>query len=88
MGAVDVHEVVVTEIASLLKEGGRPVPQLRDEDVLLETGLDSLGIAVLATRLEDSLGYDPFVKMDRPIYPQTVGELTEIYRRFAPSDNA
>ena len=52
--------------------------------VLLECGLDSLGFAILIARLEEELGYDPFTMMDEPVYPQTFGQLVEIYQRFAP----
>ena len=54
------------------------------ETVLLESGLDSLGFAILIARLEEELGYDPFTMMDEPVYPQTFGQLVEIYERFAP----
>jgi hypothetical protein len=53
-----------------------------DHLVLLESGLDSLGFAVLVTRLELSLGYDPFSLMEEPVYPQTLGEFVDIYDRF------
>lgn len=52
--------------------------------VLLESGLDSLGFAILVARLEEELGYDPFTMMAEPVYPQTFGELVAIYERFAP----
>lgn len=57
---------------------------LNDETVLLESGLDSLGFAILVARLEEELGYDPFVMMDEPVYPRSLGEFIEIYQRFAP----
>lgn len=58
-------------------------PQISSETVLLQSGLDSLGFAILVARLEEDLGYDPFTLMEEPIYPQTFGELVEIYERFA-----
>jgi acyl carrier protein len=51
---------------------------------LLESGLDSLGFAILVVKLEEELGYDPFVMMEDAVYPKTFGEFVEIYRRFAP----
>lgn len=84
----EVREIVTREVIALLDEGGIPRPNLHDEVVLLDTGLDSLGFAVLVTRLEDSLGFDPFAEMEEPAYPQTLGELTTIYSRFATSDHA
>lgn len=63
---------------------GTEVDVLVDETVLLESGLDSLGFAILVARLEEELGYDPFVMMDVPVYPRTLSEFVEIYQRFAP----
>lgn len=63
---------------------GTGIGVLTDETVLLESGLDSLGFAILVARLEEELGYDPFVMMDLPVYPRTLSEFIEIYQRFAP----
>lgn len=79
-----VREVIVEQMAVLLDEEGKSVPALTDEAVLLDSGLDSLGFAVLVTRLDDELGYDPFTLMDEVVYPRTLGDFVEIYERFAP----
>ena len=55
---------------------------LSDDLKLFDSGLDSLGFAVLVARLEEELGYDPFVLMEDPVYPTTMGEFVEIYQRF------
>lgn len=57
--------------------------QLTDGVVLLETGMDSLGFAVLVARLEQEFGYDPFVLLDSPVYPKTFLEFVNIYEQFA-----
>lgn len=80
-----VREAVIEEITALLEEDEKEVPVLQDSDVLLESGLDSLGFAVLVTRLEDTLGYDPFTEMDEPVYPQTLGEFVDVYATHAPA---
>jgi len=59
-----------------------PRCELTDDAVLLQTGMDSLGFAILVARLEQELGYDPFVLMDTPFYPKTFGEFVEIYSRY------
>jgi hypothetical protein len=61
------------------------IEDIADDTVLLESGLDSLGFAILVARLEEVLCYDPFVLMDRPVYPRTLSELVDIYHQFAPS---
>ena len=65
--------------------GMRADLDLNDNSVLLESGLDSLGFAVLVVRLEDTLGYDPFVLMSEPVYPRTFGEFLDIYMRYSPN---
>lgn len=62
----------------------RQPPRLSDESVLLETGLDSLGFAILVTRLEEELGYDPFTIATEAYYPQTFGEFVRFYGENRP----
>ena len=59
-------------------------PEFNDDTLLLETDLDSLGFAVLVTRLDERLGYDPFSLMDDAVYPATLKDFVEVYERFAP----
>lgn len=47
--------------------------------VLLETGMDSLGFAILVARLEDELGFDPFSEADEAYYPQTFQNFIDFY---------
>jgi acyl carrier protein len=80
----DVRDLILKELTALLEEAGLvEVPTLHDDDVLLDTGLDSLGFVVLVTRLEDALGYDPFTEMQEAVYPLTLGEFVQVYA--APS---
>lgn len=76
--------VVVRTLEDLLEEDGLDVPELTSATVLLETGLDSLAMAVLVTRLESRLGYDPFSMMSEAAYPRTIGEFVAIYDAHAP----
>lgn len=64
--------------------GGEISGDLLDSTVLLESGLDSLGFAILVAKLDEELGYDPFVLIDEPVYPRTLAEFVAIYERFAP----
>lgn len=61
------------------------VPELTDEVVLLESGLDSLGFAILVATLEEKLEFDPFTMMDEPFYPSTFGEFVSIYVKMDPN---
>jgi len=78
-------QVIRAALEELFEEDDLPVPELTDDLVLLETELDSLGFAVLVTRLEESLGYDPFSLMTEPVYPTTFGEFVAVYEQYAPN---
>ncbi len=78
------EKIIATMSEIAAETGGQIRPDLTDASVLLQSGLDSLGFAVLVARLEEDLGFDPFTMMDEPVYPQTLGELVSIYERFAP----
>ena len=64
---------------------GVSAPEIKNETVLLDSGLDSLGHAILITRLEEELGYDPFSISTEAYYPRTFGELVEFYRVNIPA---
>lgn len=64
----------------------KPPDSFTDDLVLLQSGLDSLGFAILVTQLENELGYDPFTMMEEAVYPSTFGEFVAIYERFAPAN--
>ena len=66
----------MTEVAALQKKSLAP---LDDGLPLLESGLDSLGFAILVARLEDKLGADPFASGEA--FPSTLGELIAFYDR-------
>lgn len=83
---MNTRTLIEKTFAELLAEAGAPArAALADDLVLLQSGLDSLGFAILITRLETECGYDPFTLMTEPYYPRTFGELVEVYERFAPS---
>lgn len=69
---------VVDEAGSSLRE------ELRDDTVLLESGLDSLGFAILVARLEEDLGWDPFTLSDEAVYPSTFGTFVAFYANNQP----
>ncbi|MFT8210423.1 MAG: acyl carrier protein [Symbiopectobacterium sp.] len=52
---------------------------ISDDIILLESGLDSLGFAILVALLEEELDFDPFQEMQDAVYPKTFGEFVGIY---------
>ncbi|MEP1447167.1 MAG: acyl carrier protein [Paraglaciecola sp.] len=53
------------------------------DTLLLESGLDSLGYAMLVAQLEEDLGYDPFSELAIETYPSTFAEFLSVYQRCA-----
>ena len=66
-------------------EKGEDAPELVDDTVLLETGLDSLGFAIFVSQLEDELGFDPFTLSQDAFYPQTFAEFVDFYDKYRPA---
>jgi acyl carrier protein len=64
--------------------GGASLPLLSDDLVLLESGLDSMGFAVLVVELEEILGFDPFSISEEAFYPSTFGEFVSFYEKHEP----
>ena len=57
---MSVRPVIEAEMRRVAVEHGRRLEPLSDDLVLLDSGLDSLGFAILVARVGDELGYDPF----------------------------
>ena len=74
-------DIIISKFDEALDQTSKEllIPELKDDSVLLETGLDSLGFAVLVALLEEELGFDPFQMIDEPVYPQTFGEFVRFY---------
>ena len=68
-----------------MQNNGQAVPALTSDTVLLDTGLDSLGFAILVTRLEEQLGYDPFSLSAEAYYPRTYQEFLDFYEKHQPA---
>lgn len=85
IGLATMKENILEVMLSVAEMTGSELCQeFNDDTVLLESGLDSLGFAILVARLEEEIGYDPFSMMDEPIYPRTFSEFVNIYEKLAP----
>jgi acyl carrier protein len=71
------------QMAEIAREQGKNLAPLSDDLVLLDTGLDSLGFAVLVARLEDRLGIDPFTASEDAQFPVTFGDFVKVYENGA-----
>jgi len=69
---------IVAIIEEVATEQGKSLA-LSDELGLIDTGLDSLCLAIIVARLEDRLGFDPYATADDTRFPTTVGEFIKFY---------
>jgi acyl carrier protein len=70
---------IIAEIQHVAREQNVTLPPLDDGLPLHNTGLDSLGFAILVARLEDELGVDPFTISDEVSFPLTIGDFVRAY---------
>jgi acyl carrier protein len=80
---MSVKLTIISEIQQIAKEQNRSLAPLSDDLVLLQSGLDSLGFAVLVARLEGELGIDPFTASDDVSFPVTLGDFVGAYENAA-----
>ena len=78
-----VRLTIMSQIEQVAQEQQVKLPPLSDTLVLLDSGLDSLGFAILVARLEDTLGFDPFTASDDVYFPVTLGDFIAVYENAA-----
>ncbi len=81
-----VFEMVAQEVRAILTERGDPFPELYPETPIYVSGLDSLDIAALTIQLNEHIGRVPEEELRH--YPQTLGQLAELYGRYQESPQA
>jgi acyl carrier protein len=72
---------IIAEIQHLAERENKGIPPLTEDLVLLDSGLDSLMIAIIVARLEETLGLDPFTDSDDIYYPVTLGDFIRAYEQ-------
>jgi len=80
---MSVKATVISQIQQIADDHRKSLPPLTDDLVLLDSGLDSLAIAILVARLEEALGCDPFTESDDVAYPVTLGDFIRFYEHAA-----
>src|SRR2546429_822910 len=76
---MSIKSTVISQIHQIAAEDEKKLPPLADDLVLLDSGLDSLAVAILVARLEETLGLDPFTESDEAFYPVTLGDFIRFY---------
>ena len=74
---MSVRVTVQSMFELVAKEQKRQLLPLTDDLLLLNSGLDSLSLALIVARLEDSVGFDPFATIER--FPVTFGDFVKLY---------
>jgi acyl carrier protein len=76
---MSVRLTIFEQMQQVAREHGKNLAPLKDDLMLADCGLDSLGFAVLVARLEDALGIDPFTAAEDAVFPVTLGDFVKVY---------
>ncbi len=80
---MSVKQAVLSQFQLVAREQKKRLAPLSDDLVLLDSGLDSLCVAIVVARLEDTLGVDPFSTAKDGDFPVTVGDFVKLYEDAA-----
>ena len=75
---MSVKQDVLAQFEQVATQQKKKLAPLDDDLVLLDSGLDSLCLAIIVARLEDALGVDPF-SADDSEFPVTLGDFVRLY---------
>ena len=81
-----IRSIITDQMTLIAARNRMALVPLSDDLALLESGLDSLCIAILVASLEDELGIDPFAGVGEISMPVTVGDLFTLYENAPVSD--
>jgi acyl carrier protein len=80
---MSVRQIILDHIVRIAEQQKKQLAPLTDDLPLLESGLDSLCVAVLVASLDDSLGFDPFDRDGDVAFPVTLGDFIGLYEHEA-----
>ena len=80
---MSIKSAVITEMQMIADEHGIDMRPPTDDLVLVESGLDSLALAILVARLEEKLGLDPFTAADDFPSIVTLEDFVRLYEDHA-----
>jgi hypothetical protein len=70
---------ILDQFAQVAEEQNKRLQPLTDDLPLLNSGLDSLCLAVVVARLEDVLRVDPLSSSADSTFPVTIGDFIKFY---------
>ena len=77
------RSIILSEIQRIGEQQNKTLPPLSDSVLLLESGLDSLCMAILVASLDDLLDVDPFNSEGDIEFPVTIGDFIALYDNVA-----
>jgi acyl carrier protein len=80
---MNIREKILSEMQKIAVEQNRERIPPTDDLLLIDSGFDSLGFAILVARLEDELGLDPFSSAENVGFPVTLGDFIRFYEQAA-----
>jgi hypothetical protein len=78
-----IRPTILAEMVRIGEQQGKTLPPLSDDLPLLDTGLDSLCLAILVATLDDLLALDPFSGDGPAVFPVTVSDFIAAYEHAA-----
>ena len=85
---MDIRSTVIATIRDVAARQEMVLAPLDDSLPLLDTGLDSLCMAIIVAQLEDDLDVDPFDADDDFVFPVTVGDFIALYENAVAQPQA
>jgi acyl carrier protein len=82
---MSVRSQILEQFIQVAQEQNKPLVPLDNDVPLLNSGLDSLCLAVIVARLEDVLHIDPFSTYEDAAFPVTVGDFVRFYENSVAS---
>jgi acyl carrier protein len=80
--ADSIRSIIITQFGQVAAEQRHTLLPLTGDRPLMETGLDSLGFAIVVARLEDALGLDPFSAAEDAQFPVTFDDFVQMYEKM------
>jgi hypothetical protein len=77
------RETIIARIIEIADQQNRKLAPLTDDLRLIDSGLNSLCLAILVATLDDTLGVDPFSDEGGAEFPVTLGDFISIYEHAA-----
>jgi len=80
---MSLRPVIIEHITRVAEQQRKTLAPLTDDLPLLDSGLDSLCIAIVVASLDDDLGLDPLSGSDDVPLPVTIGDFIGLYENAA-----